>query len=198
MIRLAAMRAMFVAAILAGCGNSGDTLRMIPAPIVVQDPRLDFFQRVAPENRRTTVPVLYATSRAPAPAGAVDHYLRYDGEVVRLGSAQVELGEPGWTFDDLVASDRSSRADNLRPARVPSVEELGVLGRDADRAFVEAIDRQVQASPTGEVVLYVPGYRATFNQVMALMGGWAHYLGRATPVIAFRLAHRYQRVELLP
>jgi hypothetical protein len=31
----------------------------------------------------------------------------------------------------------------------------------------------------------VPGYRATFDQVMILMGSWAHFLGRDSAVIAF-------------
>jgi len=34
-------------------------------------------------------------------------------------------------------------------------------------------------------VIYVPGYRATFDQVMILMGSWAHFLGRDSAVIAF-------------
>lgn len=34
-------------------------------------------------------------------------------------------------------------------------------------------------------MIYVPGYRASFDQVMALMGGWAHYLGSSSAVIAF-------------
>jgi hypothetical protein len=50
-------------------------------------------------------------------------------------------------------------------------------GGEADRAFIAAIDRQVLRSRTGEAVIYVPGYRVTFDQVMVLMGSWAHYLG---------------------
>jgi esterase/lipase superfamily enzyme len=68
---------------------------------------------------------------------------------------------------------------------VASVEEFGVMGGDADRAFIAAIDRQVRASSTGEAVIYVPGYRVTFDQVMVFMGGWAHYLGRSSAVVAF-------------
>ena len=104
---------------------------------------------------------------------------------MRLGLAHVQLGEPGWSFADLVESDRNSRIDALRPARVTSVEEFGVLGSDADRAFIDGIDRQVQTSRTGEAVIYVPGYRVTFDQVMVLMGSWAHYLGRSSSVVAF-------------
>ena len=129
--------------------------------------------------------VLYATTRAPAPAGSRERYLRSAGDAVRLGLAQVQLGEPGWSFADLVESDRVSRVDALRPARVTSVEEFGVMGGDADRTFIAAIDRQVQASRTGEAVIYVPGYRVTFDQMMVFMGGWAHYLGRSSAVVAF-------------
>ena len=31
----------------------------------------------------------------------------------------------------------------------------------------------------------MPGYRSTFDQVMTLMGSWAHYLGRSSAVMAF-------------
>jgi esterase/lipase superfamily enzyme len=59
------------------------------------------------------------------------------------------------------------------------------MGGDADQAFIAAIDRQVRRSRTGEAVIYVPGYRVTYNQVMTLMGAWAHYLGRSSAVVAF-------------
>jgi len=158
---------------------------MVPPPIILQDPRLDLTRLVAPENRTTDARVLYATPRAPAPAGAPEHYLRSHGDTVRLGQAQVQLGEPGWSFEDLAASDRTSTLETPRPARVVAVEEFGPVGGTADEAFIAAIDRQVLRSPTGEVVIYIPGYRVTFNQVITLMGAWAHYLGRSSAVVAF-------------
>lgn len=171
--------------LLAACDRGTPPLRMIPAPIVVQDPRLDFARAVAESDRGVDVPVFYATTRARSAEGAAEAYSREAGDDARLGVARVALGEPGWRFDHLVASDRTSRVDDLRPARVTAVDEIGSLGGDADHAFLAGIDAQLQRSPTGEVVIYVPGYRVTFNQVMVLMGSWAHYLGRATPVIAF-------------
>jgi esterase/lipase superfamily enzyme len=159
---------------------------MMPAPIIMQDARLDFTRRVVPEDRQTnSVPVLFATPRAPAPEGAPERFLARAGSAVRLGVAHVELGEPGWSFADLVESDRTSTVETPRPVRVTAIEEFGELGGVGEQALIAAIDRQVQRSPTGEAVIYVPGYRVTFNQVMALMGAWAHYLGRASPVIAF-------------
>jgi len=158
---------------------------MIPAPIIMKDPRLDFTRFVTPENRTTSVSVLYATTRAQAPADAPQRYTRRPGDAVRLGIAKVQLGEPGWSFEQLVESDRTSTVDALRPARVTSVEEFGVMGSAADQAFIDAIDRQVEGSRTGEAVLYVPGYRVDFDHVITLMGGWGHYLGRSSAVMAF-------------
>src|SRR5262249_29572434 len=173
-----ALFVLFIAALLGGCGDGDRSWTMFPAPIVVKDPRLDFTRFVAPEHRTTNVRVFYATTRAPAPDGYPERYSRKPGDTVRLGVTGVQLGEPGWSFADLVESDRNSRIDALRPARVVSVEEFGVLGNDdAERAFVAGIDRQVQTSRTGEAVIYVPGYRVTFDPVMVLMGTWAHYLG---------------------
>src|SRR5262249_2328738 len=184
-VRVAAV-VLSVAALLAGCGDSDRRWTMFPAPILVKDPRLDFTRFVAREHRTTDVQVFYATTRAPAPEGYPERYSRKPGDAVRLGVARVQLGEPGWSFADLVESDRTSRVDTLRPARVLSVEEFGVMGSDdADRSLVAGIDRQVGTSRTGEAVIYIPGYRVTFDQVMVLMGTWAHYLGSSSSVVAF-------------
>jgi esterase/lipase superfamily enzyme len=161
---------------------------MFPTPIVMQDERLDFSRNVLPERRRTEVSVLYATRRAPAAADAPERYARGAGDAVRVGIARVRLGEPGWSFDDLVKSDRTSSPETPRPARVVAVEELGTFGApdgEAERAFIAAVDRQVAQVPDRSVVIYVPGYRATFDQVMILMGSWGHFLGRDSAVIAF-------------
>jgi esterase/lipase superfamily enzyme len=176
-----------LAALSASC--SGNVVRtMIPSPIVMQDDRLDFSRVVLPEGRTTEVSVLFATTRAPAQPDAPERYTSRPGDAVRAGVAKVQLGEPKWSFGDLVESDRKSSPEAPRPARVLAVDEFGVLGApgsEVERQFVAAINRQLETSPTGSVVIYVPGYRATFDQVMILMGSWAHFLGRRSPVVAF-------------
>jgi esterase/lipase superfamily enzyme len=177
---------LLLAVMLVGCDSPDVARPMMPAPIIMKDPRLDFTKLVAPENRNADVRVLYATSRTPAAAGDSRNYLASRAGTARLGLAQVHLGEPGWSFADLVESDRTSRVDTPRPASITSVERFGDMGTEAaDRAFIDAVDRQVASSRTGEAVIYVPGYRVSFNQVMTLMGAWAHYLGRSSAVVAF-------------
>src|SRR5262245_44328955 len=162
--------------------------RMVPTPIVMQDERLDFSRIVAPDRRVTEKRVFFATTRAPAPPEAPERYTTRAGGAVRLGVARVQLGEPGWSYDDLVESDRTSRPEMPRPASVVGVEEFGIVGAPggaAERELVAAIDRQVERAPDRSVVIYVPGYRTTFDQVMVLMGSWAHFLGSNSTVIVF-------------
>ncbi|MFN8599905.1 MAG: alpha/beta hydrolase [Candidatus Binatia bacterium] len=168
------------------CSRGGGDV-MIPAPILAQDERLDLTRAIAERDRGTTVEVLWATNRAPAADGDPANFASTPGDGALLGSAAVRLGEPDWTFDDLVASDRTSRAeDDPRPAQVVSLESFGKLGdAAADDAFVAAIDERVSRSRSGEAVLYVPGYRVSFNRTLTFMGGWAHYLGRSSAVMTF-------------
>jgi len=187
MRRIALMTLLALAAVAASCAR-GPVRTMPPSPIVMQDARLDFSRQVPPEERTTEMSVLFATTREPAPPDAPEHFTRRTGDSVRLGVARVQLGEPEWSFDDLVESDRVSRPVTPRPARVVAVDEFGVLGAPggaAERAFVAAIDRQLATSHSGSVVFYVPGYRASFNDVMILMGSWGHFLGHQSPMIVF-------------
>jgi esterase/lipase superfamily enzyme len=187
MRRLVAVAALALTALSASC--SGNVVRtMIPSPIVMQDDRLDFSRVVLPEGRTTEVSVLFVTTRAPSPPDAPERYTSRSGDAVRAGVAKVQLGEPKWSFKELAESDRTSRPEVPRPARVLAVEEFGVFGApggEAERKFVAAIDRQLETSRNGSVVIYIPGYRATFDQVMILMGSWAHFLARQSPVVAF-------------
>jgi esterase/lipase superfamily enzyme len=187
MSRRAAVAALALAALSVSC--SQNVVRtMVPSPLVLQDERLDFSRIVRPERRTTDMNVLFATTRAPASPGAPEHYTSRAGDAVRVGVARVQLGEPGWSFDELVESDRTSRPEALRPARVVAVEEFGVFGapgRETERQFLQEVDRALETSPNGSVVIYVPGYRASFDQVMTLMGSWAHFLAGESPMIAF-------------
>ena len=95
--------------LVAGCATTV-TPHMPPPPMVYQLERVDL-QTPLPEALRTTkVPVFYATTREPAPEGEPGHYVNAYDKNLRLGVARVALGEPGWTWQDLVASDRARRA----------------------------------------------------------------------------------------
>src|SRR5262245_29256992 len=146
--------ALALAALAPAC-NSNIVLTMVPTPIVMQDERLDFSRDVPPGSRGTEVSVLFATTRAPALPEARERYTHRPGDAVRLGVAQVQLGEPGWSFDDLVASNRTSRPETPRPARVVSVGEVGIVGAAegaAERELVAGVERRVARRRNGPAV----------------------------------------------
>jgi esterase/lipase superfamily enzyme len=160
---------------------------MMATPVLYKDQRLDFMPRVPPPLRTTEVPVYYATTRAPAKPGDPEHYSNAPGQELRLGVAHVRLGEPGWTFDQLAASDWTSTVAKPRPGVVERVEELGPVPREqtmseVERQLVARIDARLATLSNPMVVLYIPGYRVSFDDVAVMMGSLSAYLGRGAMV----------------
>jgi esterase/lipase superfamily enzyme len=170
--------------LLAGCAAA---LHLMPAPAIYKDERLDFASRLPAELRSTRLPVFYATTRAPVPPGKAGHYSNRAGDGMQLGAADVRLGEPGWTWDDLVASQRTATGDRVPSGAVQAVEEFGMSRGDgevgeAESRFLARIDEQLARVRNRELVLYVHGYRVTFDEISVQMGSFAHYLGRGAMV----------------
>lgn len=175
--RLAVLIMLFLT--VTGC--AAPTPHMIPTPVAYKHPSVDLLPALRPELRTTEVPVFYATTRAPVAAGDPGHYRDAAGDGVRLGVASVRLGEPGWTWDQLVASDATDTLKNPRPGQVESVREFGLLGTEgesaAERAFIAQIDQRLARGNNQELVFYVHGYKVFFDEVTVMMGSWSHYLG---------------------
>jgi esterase/lipase superfamily enzyme len=170
---------------LTGCASAPPHL--MPTPVLFQDERLDFTPRLPAALRSTRLPVFYATTRAAASPGEPGHYVNAAGDGITLGSATVRMGEPNWTWDQLIASDLTNTIAHARPGVVERVDELGTLRADsgageAERRFIAEIDGQLAKAINKEIVLYVHGYRVTFDEVSVQMASFAHYLGHGAVV----------------
>ncbi|RZL86281.1 MAG: alpha/beta hydrolase [Variovorax sp.] len=178
-----AIAALLLAAVIAaGCGSVEPHL--VPTPAVLKDPRMDISSRIPEALRTTSQPVFYATTRAQAAEG---HYGNADGGGVMLGVATVRLGDPGMSWDELMASHRTSSVDRPRPGAVESIEEFGRANRvgnleEAERHFIAAIDKQIEKTRNRELIVYVHGYRVAFDEVAVQMGSFSHYLGQGATV----------------
>jgi esterase/lipase superfamily enzyme len=155
---------------------------MMATPVVFKDERLDFIPHIPPELRTTHLPVFYATTRAPVRRGDALSYSNSPGKELRLGVAQVQLGEPGWGFDDLIRSDWTRSVADPRPGAVESIEEIGTVPRnealsEVETQLIQRIDAQLARVRNPTVVLYVHGYRVTFDEVTVMMGSFSAYLG---------------------
>jgi esterase/lipase superfamily enzyme len=175
--------AVLAAFLLAGCAPV--VPHLTPTPAVIKDPRIDFERHLQPALKTTQLPVFFATTRQAT--DGPEHYGNAQADGVTLGVATVRLGEPGWTWPQLVASDLASSVDEPRPGAVELVQAMGPAGRDdtltdADRDFIASIDAQLARTPNKSVVLYVHGYRVTFDEFAVQMGSFAHYLGQGATV----------------
>ena len=169
-------------ALATGCATVEPHL--VPAPIIFKDARLSFEQTLPADLQSTRLPVFFATTRA---ATEGPEHFGNDSAPMTFGVARVRLGEQGWSWNELIASDRTSSVDKPRNGAVESIEIVGRAGddaalSDADRAFVTAIDAQLARIRNPELVLYVHGYRVTFDEVAVQMGSFAHYLGQQATV----------------
>lgn len=169
--------------LLAGCAPV--VPHLVPTPAVFKDPRLDFDHALHANLKTTRLPVFYATTRERTEGP--EHFGNGTAGGVNLGVATVRLGDPGWTWQQLVASDLASSVTKPRDGSVEAVQDLGRAGRDealtaADQAFIAAIDAQLARTGNPSVVLYVHGYRVTFDEVAVQMGSFAHYLGQGATV----------------
>jgi len=159
----------------------------MPTPVLFQDERLDFRPALPAELRSTRLPVFYATTRAPAAPGEPGHYVNATGDGMTLGVADIQLGTADWTWERLMASDRTNTVAEARPGSVTRVDEFGTLRTDAaagevERRFIAAIDARLAKANNRELVLYVHGYRVTFDEVAVQMGSFSHYLGHGAVV----------------
>lgn len=183
MARLA-LPLVLAAALLAGCAPV--LPHLAPTPAILKDPRLDFESALHPGLRTTQLPVFFATNREAT--NGPDHFGNSAADRFALGVADVRLGEPGWSWNQLLASDLASSVQQPRDGAVEAVRVLGQAGRanapltEGERAFVAAIDTQLARTNNRSLVLYVHGYRVTFDEVAVQMGSFAHYLGQGTVV----------------
>jgi len=175
MTPLKALALVVVLGSLCACASEPNIL--MATPLMYRDERLDIFAQLPEAHRNTKAETFYATRRAPVPQGEPGHYGRDPNESVRLGVAHVELGDPGWTYEQLVDSDRTSTVEDPRPGRVLDVDEIA-----SERDFVAAIDAHLAGSNNKAVAVYVHGYRVAFDEVEVMMGSLSAYLSYGATV----------------
>ena len=188
---------------LAACASGGPYwIELMPAPEVYDDESINPFTDKDPIENIPYAGVLYATDRAPAEEGAKEHYyLNKRGHVLRLGTAQVALGDHPVTWEEARRiSLLKNRADTY-PLKVSEVEEFGILDRshtvftkaeltgppsvEPARRFVAKVNKKLAISKRKDVYVYVHGYKVVFeNPVLVASEIW-HFLGYEGVFVAY-------------
>jgi esterase/lipase superfamily enzyme len=186
-----------LAIVLAGCA----THPMMPTPVLYTgtNPR-PLFASLPIDEQRPPLDLLYITDRARAEDGTGLRYTAERSRSMAFGSAQIEFGaDVGWDVlvRESTTAERATPVDlRLGPTtelgRFPPIPYQVAVGPDGMRrlpATVEAheeakqrlqaeIGRRLALAPRKEVVLFVHGYRTSFESAALTMGDLCHFLGR--------------------
>lgn len=201
------VKAAFVLAcvVVAGCASTPvDQVELMPAPDVYGDGLLNPLPETTPFERIPYDGILYATDRAPASAGDREKYYANErGQILRVGVAQVQLGEEKFAWDKArEVSMLKARTENY-PVRIASVDEWGMLGSsvpywadvdlmtegppppDATGRFTQAISAQMAQSGKKDVYIYVHGYKTVYENPVLVSAELWHFLGYQGAFIAY-------------
>lgn len=187
-----------IALALGGCATTQE-LMPTPALYTGADARIPF-PRTSVHAPRPTLDLLFITDRAPAPSGSRVPYTAARSRSMAFGSSTVEFGD-GIDWDALVSESVAPRRAGVLHVKLGSTRELGrfpAIPYELDvgpggahrapqvvqafertkRDLQEEIGKRVAAAPRKEVVLFVHGFRTSFEDAALTMGQLCHFLGR--------------------
>lgn len=190
-------------ALVAACAADNTyQIELMPAPELYATNVVDPFEgieRISGEE----VPyrgILYATDRKPSAEERV-HYENQRGFALRLGMAEVVLGDETLDWEEARRISLLKNRSAAYPLKVSAVNEFGVLDRsaielmDSERpspdsqaaatTFSKLVNAKLAISRQKEILIYVHGYKVVFdNPVLVTTELW-HFLGYDGVAIAF-------------
>jgi esterase/lipase superfamily enzyme len=205
--RLCLLLAAALTLLLAGCATTPPLhVDLMPSPQVYGEGGITPF---TDDNVITESPymgMLYATDRAPSdPETAKKQKERFytsdRGSLLRLGLAEINLGEGEYTWEEARQISLAKNRPDKYPLNVVDVDELGILddsyhpfveeellalrSEEPAQRFAKLINGKLDLSRQKEIFIYVPGYKVVFeNPILVAMELW-HYLGYEGVFIAF-------------
>ncbi len=111
---------------LGGCAEQR-TVPMMPAPVIYHDTTIDPYSHLYPEERTTTVPVLYATNRKPQTGASTTPYSNGVSELLHLGEAHVRFGTNSTSWKDLYLASTSPEQSNPLLINLEKTHELATI-----------------------------------------------------------------------
>ena len=185
---------------LAGCASNARNL--MPTPTLYRaQPASALFGAIPQERRRPQVELLYITDRMPqADSETGLPYGEKRASSMAFGTAVVEM-VPELTWPELERQSRLAKRSAEINLEMGRIEELGrfpeepyalkvmpsgvqrarnvVVAHEKSKAeFRSELQRRVEQSLDGEVMLYVHGFNETFSTAAYTTAELCHFLGR--------------------
>jgi esterase/lipase superfamily enzyme len=192
--------------VLAGCASAPpiDQVELMPAPDVYGDGLINPLPEQDPAERIPYDGILFATDRKPASeADEEKYYLNDRGRILRVGVAQVHLGEKQFTWDKAREISMLTSRTEKYPVKISNVDEWGILSAsvpfwldidmdtngnappDGSDRFSKAIDAQMAQSGKKDVYIYVHGYKVAYENPLLVSAELWHFLGYKGAFIAY-------------
>jgi len=203
-VRGAALALVVVA--FAGCASKMpiDQVELMPAPDVYGDGLINPLPEQSPAERIPYNGILFATDRVPAgEADEEKYYLNDRGRLLRVGVANVQLGEAEFEWEWAREISMLSARTEAYPVRISDVDEWGILESilpfwidldaeangnpppDATGRFAEAVDAQMAQSGRKDVYIFVHGYKVVYENPVLVSAELWHFLGYKGAFIAY-------------
>ena len=174
-------------------GGCSKTVYMMPAPAAISSGDLDPFADTPEEEQSSNIIVGYATNRTPAGAKKARFYTRDFDQDVRIGTAQVRIGDGEKTWDEIREMSREGVRKEQVILSMDHVEELAVLEEDDSldslspemQKIIDDFNRYIEKSPLKDVTVYVHGANNNFTRTAAQAAQYRHFTGRQAVVILY-------------
>jgi esterase/lipase superfamily enzyme len=167
----------------------------MPTPVIYADQYIEPFSHLAAPLQSPQTSVFYATTRRPEKEDTRAGYGNGIDDVLHLGRASVQIGEPGTTWDELVQISLNNRQDSAIPLSVDDVTRWGSLehrGREmvdwqekSHERFISEIQSELIHHDDREILLYVHGTATNFEHGVAMTGELEHFAGRDFVGVAY-------------
>jgi esterase/lipase superfamily enzyme len=180
--------------------NNPFEINLMPAPDIYEKGNIEPFTDTNPMDSIPYSGMLYATDRKPAADGR-NTYLDARGNELRLGVAEIELGDENITWEEARRISLLKNRTEKYPLKVTAAKEIGVLDRSVSvftptemipdppdapaKTFAAKINTKLAMSENKSIFIYVHGYKVVFeNPILVATELW-HFLGYEGVFIAF-------------
>lgn len=167
---------------LMSCAQKPKPQWLMPTPRLYQNGGIDPFTHLSAQEKRTELPVFYATNRkrtASYYGSGIDPALRY-------GVAEVGIGSESDDWNSLTKASCSPTRPNPLPLRLLGFNEnTGTTSTIDSRAWLQQLDKASRKTRTQDVMIYVHGAKVEFFHSCAFAAEFAHFSGREITPVAF-------------
>ena len=194
-------------AVIAAGGLLGCERQLMPTPNIYADGHYDLIDADDPlEHHSSTVELLYVTDRkrVDTPDGSVKYGWKRSWSLA-VGICEVEIGHR-LDWETLAENTTRRKRDVALPETIRSITEMirmpptpmqlvkldGVLIQDpetvaareaAAASFAEVVRERLARSPRNEVLVYVHGFKRTFEEAAIVLAGIHHFSRDIVPFL---------------